>query len=252
MNQDVLYKMKPTSLMLLLILAATSGLRAEDRSAEELFFAANSLAAEGEYAEAIPLYETALASKPSPNIHYNLGNAYHRLGNPGKARLHWERSLAMDPGHAEARHNVRLLLNELDLGSEAPGPAMRLAQTVSFGQWTWVFTLSFWVLLFSLLARKRKKTPWLLIPAGLGTLFLIIAGASLLLLNPTRHAAVVVADNVRLRVAPTPESPTGISVKAARKVRILGAYGTFLHVSLPTGQHGYLRSDEAEPIRKGP
>ena len=52
---------------------------------------------------------------------YDLGNAYYRLGNFGKAILNYERALALEPRHPEAQANLRLASDEaraLELRSE--------------------------------------------------------------------------------------------------------------------------------------
>ena len=41
-------------------------------------------------------------------VHYNLGNAWFRLGEIGWAILHYEKALAIDPGFADARANLDL------------------------------------------------------------------------------------------------------------------------------------------------
>lgn len=47
-------------------------------------------------------------------LHYNLGNAEFRDGRLGYAMLHWERSLRLGPGDAEARANLALARSLLD------------------------------------------------------------------------------------------------------------------------------------------
>ena len=40
---------------------------------------------------------------------YNIGNACFRMGSPGQAALYYRRALVQDPGHAEARQNLRFI-----------------------------------------------------------------------------------------------------------------------------------------------
>jgi len=105
------------TLTLLFILGSLLPLSAETTGAESLFYQANILAAEESFDQAISLYEAALAQRPSPNLHYNLGHAYYQTGDWSRARLQWERALAMAPGHASARHNLVWLLQEQNLPS---------------------------------------------------------------------------------------------------------------------------------------
>jgi tetratricopeptide (TPR) repeat protein len=55
------------------------------------------------------LEQLAQAGEPGANLFYNLGNTNYRLGAPGPAMLAYERALALDPAHPEARANLDLL-----------------------------------------------------------------------------------------------------------------------------------------------
>lgn len=221
----------------------------EQRSAEDLFFEGNVRAAEEAYAEAVPLYEAALAKRPSPNIHYNLGNAYYHLGDWGRARIHWERTLAMEPRHIAAGRNLQALLKELGLPETMPGFWTRAAGFLSYNQWVWLGMFSFWGIVFSLLARQWKKKGWLVLPAGFGAAGLFLAAASLLLLSPARDLGIILEEQAALRVAPAPGSPVATPLRPAQRVRVAGTYGNFVRVLLENGQEGFLQSDQLEKIR---
>jgi len=74
------------------------------------FEAANRAYEQGRFSEAKIGYEKLVeAGEWSANLFYNLGNADHRLGAPGRAILDYERALALDPAHPEARANLEVL-----------------------------------------------------------------------------------------------------------------------------------------------
>jgi len=65
-----------------------------------------------DYKKSIALYEALVAqglkeNKESPQIYYNLGNAYFRDNQLGKAILNYERALLLDPSDGDIRHNLR-------------------------------------------------------------------------------------------------------------------------------------------------
>ena len=65
--------------------------------------------ANGNYAEAISVYETILANDgESADIHYNLGNAYYKAGEIAKSILAYERALLLNPGDADIAFNLEL------------------------------------------------------------------------------------------------------------------------------------------------
>ena len=68
---------------------------------------ADSLYLQKEYYSAIKLYEDAIEkSGASSDIYYNLGNAYYRSDNLGKAILNYERALRLNPGNDDAKFNL--------------------------------------------------------------------------------------------------------------------------------------------------
>src|SRR5437762_13548445 len=67
------------------------------------FGKANQEYAQGHFKEAIAGYETLVRSGPlSANLFYDLGNAYFRTGDFGRAILNYKRALALEPHHPEA------------------------------------------------------------------------------------------------------------------------------------------------------
>ncbi|MDE6465007.1 MAG: tetratricopeptide repeat protein [Muribaculaceae bacterium] len=60
-----------------------------------------------DYRSAIELYNQAIRTDgPGTDVYYNLGNAYFRNDNPGKAVVAYERALRIDPTNSDARHNL--------------------------------------------------------------------------------------------------------------------------------------------------
>src|SRR5207249_9673837 len=71
------------------------------------FTKANQEFAEGHFKEAISGYEALIRSGQwSANVFYDLGNAYFRTGNFGRAILNYERALALERHHPEATANL--------------------------------------------------------------------------------------------------------------------------------------------------
>src|SRR5262245_3294291 len=64
----------------------------------------------GKFGEAKQTYERLVGrGEWSANLFYNLGNAAYRISAPGKAVLNYERALALDGSHTEARANLKWL-----------------------------------------------------------------------------------------------------------------------------------------------
>lgn len=94
--------MKHTPYILLLwMLLATLPLRAASLAeADEAYIAGN-------YEQAIASYQAVLdEGMHTPDLYYNLGNAYFRTGKLADAILQYERTLRLDATHADAKHNL--------------------------------------------------------------------------------------------------------------------------------------------------
>jgi tetratricopeptide (TPR) repeat protein len=85
-----------------------AAIAADDTFWRPFFNKANLLARDEErYAEAIPFYDKAAsANSGEADIFHNRGIAYASLGKTDSARTDWERALAIDPYHSNARDNL--------------------------------------------------------------------------------------------------------------------------------------------------
>src|SRR5260370_6826316 len=73
------------------------------------FTKANQEYAQGNFKEAITSYEAQVrAGRWNANLFYDLGNAYFRTRDFGRAILNYERALALDQHHPEATANLQI------------------------------------------------------------------------------------------------------------------------------------------------
>ena len=59
-----------------------------------------------EYDQAIEIYEALLQQGESGEVYYNLGNAYFKQDELGRAILNYERALLLQPGNADISANL--------------------------------------------------------------------------------------------------------------------------------------------------
>ncbi len=93
---------------LLLILASAPA------TAQSLTEQADAAYTADDYTKAIELYNQAIASEgTSTSLFYNLGNAYYRNGQPGKAILNYHRALKLDPTNSDASENLEFVNSKI-------------------------------------------------------------------------------------------------------------------------------------------
>lgn len=98
-------------LLLLMPFAAISQDVAGHTSTKEL---GDSAYAASQFADAITIYETVIAEQgASLPLYYNLGNAYYRTHQFGKAILNYERALRIDANDEDTKANLELVQSRI-------------------------------------------------------------------------------------------------------------------------------------------
>ena len=99
----------------------------------------------GEWTSAIETYD-AISSMgvESPQLYYNMGNAYYRLGDYANAVLYYERALKLDSSLTDAQFNLEhvngLLQDKIDVVPEffLKEWLRNLSRTMSSNSWAWL------------------------------------------------------------------------------------------------------------------
>lgn len=88
------------------LMGATHG---QTTSEDSLFRQANALYDLGKFHQAAQTYESILNEAEHPNLYYNLGNAYYRMGSIGQAVWAFEKGLQFTPRDQDLIHNIALV-----------------------------------------------------------------------------------------------------------------------------------------------
>ena len=221
----------------------------------DAFVKANEEYNAGRFREAIELYETAVKSgETTAALFYNLGNAWFRAGDLGRAILNYERVLVLEPQHPEADANLRLARDKaraLDLQANWWD---RLIARASAKHYSIAAAASFWIAAFaftaSLLTRRRSAK---LIGTFVAALVILAATATALYALETgkrgRAIAVVVAPKTEARLATADSAGTVLELPPGSKIKILSQRGDWHYAALPNGLRGWIPAQSAERVR---
>jgi len=219
------------------------------------FAKANQEYAAGDFKAAIDDYEELVRSgRDTPNLFYNLGNAYFRKNDFGRAILSYERALALDPHHPEAEANLRIARDEARALELVPNRWERIFAFADENQYALAASISFWIGIFSVatcvLGRGRGRGPIALSILSL-SIFVIAVGASYELSRGKngRGLAVVTGDKVEARLATADNANRVLTLPAGSEIKIVSQRGDWVYAVLPNNLHGWIPSNSAEQVR---
>lgn len=229
----------------------------------ERFREANQLYQENRFPEALEAYQSILGSGfESADLHYNLGNAYFKTGDLGRAILSYERALRLRPGDPDVRANLDLARS---LTADAIEPLPRFWVLSALDWWVnllprgglFILVVLAWLLGASglclrILSRgpgRRSLGIWLMAGSGLG---LVLFGTTLLARENVLAGAdwgVILVEEVPVQSAPSQEDDlTLFHVHEGTKVRLDQRTGGWAEVVLEDGRVGWVPSEALETI----
>jgi len=241
---------------LLVLFCGGAGIAAENPQA--IFSRANTLYADGRYADAAAEYERLLASGvASANTYFNLGNAYLKAGQTGRAVLAYERARRLAPNDPDLRANLTFARQEG--AAVAPAPWWTRVLFPLAASWSsdalLLGTACAWWLLLGLLVAGR------FLPAGRRAIFraAAVAGVALAVLGASavwrlgtvdlRAAAVVVApDEVAVRFEPSSGGTVYFQAKPGSTLRLLGTREGWAQVERDDGRRGWVERDAIDVV----
>jgi hypothetical protein len=213
----------------------------------------------GDYTEAVRLYETAVSGgTANGNIYYNLGNAYYRSNDLGRALLSYLRAQVFIPRDLDLDHNLRLVrASRIDVQGDERGWVEGLggvtSGVVTLSELGWGALLG-WSAGFGLLAawilwpERRAALRLLLILAAAAALFVLILFVSRMWISTHRAAAVVVEEQARVMSGPGERYLELFTLHAAAEVRIVESRSGWIRLALPDGRQGWLPQESVEAV----
>jgi tetratricopeptide (TPR) repeat protein len=236
---------------LLLLLAAASIAHAGNGS--DQFDAANKLYAEGKYAAAAAAYEKMTESgSVSAAVFFNLGNAWFKAGQLGRAICAFRRAEELAPRDPDVRANLRFARNQ-GVGAPAiPGNSWtRWVTRLTLNEWSVlaaVLVASFFIVLTSrqIWPSLRKSTGgvvWTLAAAAVcGTVCL---GLALDARYGTQSSVVVVPEAV-VRLSPLEESQSVFTAHDGAELRVIDKKDGWLEVADAANHSGWVQQQSVE------
>src|SRR5215468_4393873 len=211
--------------------------------------------AQGNFKEAINNYEALVrAGHWNANLFYDLGNAYFRTRDFGRAILNYERALALDNHHPEATANLQIARDESRALELRPTRLERYLQFASINQYTIAAAVAFWLGIFGIVALifARRRSAALL---SLSILCLLVGGIGVWAIHTLDNGseghglAIVTGNDVQARLATADTANSVLALPPGREIKILSTRGDWMYAALPNDLRGWIQTKNAEPVR---
>jgi len=219
------------------------------------FDKANHEYAQGHFKEAISGYEALIrAGQWSANLFYDLGNAYFRVGDFGRAILNYERALALERHHPEATANLQIARDEAHALELQQSGAERYVQFASVNQYSIGAAIALWLAVFAIVtlifARRRSSTLIAtLIFCLLASAVVIYAVYTLERGSNGSGLAIVTGNNVQARLATADTANSVLALAPGSEVKILSTRGDWIYAALPNNLRGWVPAKDAQQVR---
>lgn len=255
-RREILDLLRKSALVLVAALCLNGGTTRADEvaiRAQEAYNAAKYDEAAATWLKAGP-YE-----RLSADTLYNIGNASYRLGSPGNAALYYRRALTREPGHAEARQNLRFI--ERKYGSitvKRPDYQYALAK-LPLDAWKGMLWAGLWACVLAILVfPATREGAWLRIPALIALICgPILAGCGALgwryYPNDAEFAslakqAVITQEGAVIHADASRTSPDVIDAPPGSLCEVIRESGRWAYVSFATKTRGWIPLEMIEKV----
>jgi tetratricopeptide (TPR) repeat protein len=221
-----------------------------------VFDQANRLYEQGKFGEAASTYQQLVAAgHVSTTIYYNLGNAWFKAGQPGRAVAAYRRAQELAPRDPNVRFNLNFVRQRVSGNTAPPVESwQRWLGRLTVNEWTVMATVFFWVWLLVLILREvrpsaRAGLRVVAVIAGIAALAFMATAGLTTYLSTTRREGVVIVPQTIVRLGPLEDSREYYQLRDGAEVLVLdekrlSANESWLQVRDRSRRVGWLKRDQ--------
>jgi len=194
----------------------------------------------------------------SGNLYFNLGNAYFKAGERGKAILNYERARRLIPRDPDVQANLAYAQSQTGVDACVPGLWQRLAFPLAHRLATdglvWATSAMYTVLPIALAVYRLwpRRPRWLVYFSTSLTLLVVVATTSLarqvLADDWQRRAVLVDSGDTPARFEPADNGTVHFILKEGALVRVLDTRQGWLQVARCDGRRGWIPTAAAADL----
>ena len=267
-DESMKRKPRPTSagaaVIAALLLILPSGVRAADTAVTDSLWNAGTAAyGEGRWEDASRSWSAIReAGLESPQLYYNIGNAYYKSGDVAHAILNYERALKLDPSYSDARFNLEFSQNLVQDKIEVI-PEFFLE---TWGRKAcWLLPSNVWAIFFIIgliatlglvllfLLGRTAKTRKIGFFAGIVALLCTLLFLAFAFWQRTDYRkedkAIITRAVTSVKSSPSGDASTDLFIlHEGTRVTIIDEVGDWRNIELADGRQGWLKASDFEVI----
>jgi len=215
----------------------------------------------GEYAQAVDAYQSLVdAGVTDGALFYNLGNAYFKSGDLGRAILNYRRAQRRLPRDPDVAANLQLARAQTKDRLEVEGDGgivgfvehllvewttLDEAAAVALGLWGLFCVL---VVIFIVLPRARRALSYGMVVVALLLALSVLSVGVRVLGERGKSPAVIVADSVEIRSGPGANYLTEFTLHTGAEVYVIEARAGWVRIALPGDLQGWVPEERVERV----
>lgn len=250
-----------TVIAALLMLVPSFGVSAAD--ADSLWNAGTEAYAAGRWDGAVNAWNAVREmGLESPELYYNLGNAFFKNGDIAHAILNYERALKLDPSYSDAKFNLEFAQASVqDKIEEVPelfiktlaGKICWLMSSDGWAALSLIFLAAFLAMLLVFLLGRSTAIRKAGFFAGIALLLCVVFSSAFAFWQKSDYkaedTAIVTRAVCSVKSSPGSDSATNLFVlHEGTKVWILDSVGEWDNIELADGRQGWLKASDIEGI----
>jgi len=217
------------------------------------FEAANRLYEKGDYAGALGAYQKlADTRQTSPALLFNLGNAYFKNGQIGRAIFAYRHAQRLDPRDPDIRANLKFALSTVPGNDTRTSNLDRALELLTLNERGALTAIALWIC-FGCMALGQFRTNFksalrtFVVGAAIFAIFFGAWYAQGLIARVTERKVVVTAPTATVRFGPLEESQVSFNVRDGNELQLIGRKDKWLQVADASNRSGWiLAGDVAE------
>lgn len=168
-----------------------------------------------DFSKAIDCYNRAISQYgTSPQLYYNLGNAYYRADSVAQSILAYNRALKLDPSYKDARYNLQFVNEKFNLKAADRSATSIFVDDLTYAvhpdTWAWI-SLGLFILLLSGIAAYTYLRSTLYRKIGFFSAILLLPLMVIAIVIAFKAHSAVTSDNSCIVIVPSAQLSTAPS-----------------------------------------